>query len=178
MVSSILKKKNWGYNETTSWLMDLLWAVWLYMRVNTPIFFLSKLKRHCILSCNVKRINISSIEKIKAKKENWRNCCNHMLRCGSLVHMTIHKDFNNFWYAIIDREVQENSPTQYSEKKMTPMRLKNLYCWMDRNSNKVSAESFQTHFVLSSFKRHYLCWPTTYLTMGLEFFEMFYKTSG
>ena len=67
MVSSILKKKNWGYNETTSWLMDLLWAVWLYMRVNTPIFFLSKLKRHCILSCNVKRINISSIEKIKAK---------------------------------------------------------------------------------------------------------------
>ena len=32
--------------------------------------FLSKLRRHSICPCNVKRINISSIEKIKAKKEN------------------------------------------------------------------------------------------------------------
>ena len=92
--------------------------------------------------------------------------------------MTIHKDSNNFWYIIINREIQKNHLHNIQKKKMIPIRLKNLYCWMDENSIEVSAESCQTHLILSSFKQNFFCWPTTYLTMALEFFGMFDKTTG
>ena len=105
------------------------------------------------------------------------------------LHMTINKTLITFDVSLLIWKYKKNSPTQYSKKKMTPIRLKNLYSWKDKNSIEVSAESCQTRSVLSSFKRDFFMLahnifdnaPWIFLTcftkrLEIEFFIYMYTT--